>query len=144
VAAQPAPLSSTLVRRGQAQPVDPEAAVASAPQQPLQPQHPAAVAEAGAGRGDQMREAARVVTASEVAAPSFSEEDLPPELQFVSDEKPRLTPMNHRVPEDLAEGLRQMSLRTKKPAQVILADWMRDGLDRWHPQWRRVLPRKRG
>jgi hypothetical protein len=60
--------------------------------------------------------------------------------------KPRdivqLAAVHVRIPEQLARGLRLMSVLEGRQAQVIVAEMLEEHLTRWNPKWRESVPSK--
>lgn len=60
--------------------------------------------------------------------------------------KPReivqLAAVHVRIPEQLARGLRLMSVLEGRQAQVIVAEMIDEHLTRWNPKWRESVPPK--
>jgi len=76
--------------------------------------------------------------------------DQPPTETVVAQEsatlrmKPRetvqLSAVHVRIPEQLARGLRLMSVLEGRQAQVIVAEMLEEHLTRWNPKWRESVP----
>ena len=62
--------------------------------------------------------------------------------------KPRetvqLAAVHVRIPEQLARGLRLMSVLEGRQAQVIVAEMLEEHLARWNPRWRDSVPPREG
>ena len=60
--------------------------------------------------------------------------------------KPRetiqLAAVHVRIPEQLARGLRLMSVLENRQAQVLVAEMLEEFLTRWNPNWKQSVPPK--
>ena len=55
-------------------------------------------------------------------------------------ESVQLAAVHVRIPEQLARGLRLMSVLEGRQAQVIVAEMLEEHLDRWNANWRASVP----
>jgi hypothetical protein len=63
-------------------------------------------------------------------------------LQMKPRETVQLAAVHVRIPEQLARGLRLMSVLEGRQAQVIVAEMLEEHLTRWNPKWRDSVPRR--
>ena len=118
--AQPSPLSSGLIRKGEAKPVSPEIAAGPAAQPAAsEPALPPAMPAA-------QPEVPRNEPQGAQGAPSMTLEDLP----IPPDTVPRAL-VSFRAPVQLTEELRLMAFETRRPKQELLTEFLSDGLKRW-------------
>ena len=102
-----------------------------------------------AGEGGQPAEAEAPTVASEppaIAAVAPRPEPTPPErsLRMKPRDTVQLAAVHVRIPEQLARGLRLMSVLEDRQAQVIVAEMLEEFLTRWNPRWRDSVPPKDG
>ena len=65
-------------------------------------------------------------------------------LQMKPREIVQLTAVHVRIPEQIARGLRLMSVLEGRQAQVIVAEALEAKLSAWNPKWREAVPSKGG
>jgi hypothetical protein len=92
-------------------------------------------------------ESAEASPSSAPEIPSPSEElDRSPDMAAALQMKPRetvqLAAVHVRIPEQLARGLRLMSVLEGRQAQVIVAEMLEEHLTRWNPKWRDSVPQR--
>lgn len=63
-------------------------------------------------------------------------------LRMKPRETVQLAAVHVRIPEQLARGLRLMSVLEGRQAQVIVAEMLEEHLTRWNPRWRDSVPSK--
>jgi TorA maturation chaperone TorD len=61
-------------------------------------------------------------------------------LRMKPRETVQLAAVHVRIPEQLARGLRLMSVLEGRQAQVIVAEMLEEHLTRWNPRWRETVP----
>jgi len=61
-------------------------------------------------------------------------------LQMKPREAVQLAAVHVRIPEQLARGLRLMSVLEGRQAQMIVAEMLEEHLTRWNPRWRDSVP----
>jgi len=118
--AQPLPLSSSLIRKGEARAVSPDQAIAPPPaaaQRPIASPIPAEPVE---------QPPALTPAPHPVQEPESTLDDLPAPPDVVP-----LVMVSFRAPVKLAEELRVMAFETRRPKQDILTDLLAEGLKRW-------------
>jgi hypothetical protein len=54
----------------------------------------------------------------------------------------QLAAVHVRIPEQLARGLRLMSVLENRQAQVLVAEMLEEFLTRWNPAWKQSVPPK--
>jgi hypothetical protein len=64
----------------------------------------------------------------------------PGALRMKPRETVQLAAVHVRIPEQLARGLRLMSVLEGKQAQVIVAEMLDEHLTRWNPRWKESVP----
>lgn len=69
-------------------------------------------------------------------------QDDPGALRMKPRETVQLAAVHVRIPEQLARGLRLMSVLEGRQAQVIVAEMLEEHLTRWNPRWRDSVPSK--
>lgn len=99
------------------------------------------VPEAPAGQGGLLPEAVAVVRTMEAVVPAPDRQvfDLKPVREMPIERRP----INHRVPIDVAYGLKTMAEYTGQREQDLLTNALTRMLDDWHPKWRDALPQIR-
>jgi len=121
VATEPQPLDSLqLIRRKR---------VGEEAQQPVLPEDPPA--------------AALELVAGTIAVPEPVKTGGDPEtaaLRMKARETAQLAAVHVRIPEDIARGLKLMSVFENRQAQVIVAGAIEAALNAWNPRWRETLP----
>jgi hypothetical protein len=65
-----------------------------------------------------------------------------PSMKMKPREVVQLTAVHVRIPEQIARGLRLMSVLENVQAQVLVAEALEDRLNRWNPAWRDSVPPK--
>jgi hypothetical protein len=65
-------------------------------------------------------------------------------LRMKPRETVQLAAVHVRIPEQLARGLRLMSVLEGRQAQVIVAEMLEEHLARWNPRWRDSVPPRKG
>jgi hypothetical protein len=102
----------------------------------------------GEGGQETSEVALPVETPPAPAAPSAAEEARPQEDTGALRMKPRetvqLAAVHVRIPEQLARGLRLMSVIEGKQAQVIVAEMLEEHLTRWNSRWKESVPSRDG
>ena len=68
--------------------------------------------------------------------------ETPAALQMKPRETVQLAAVHVRIPEQLARGLRLMSVLEGRQAQVIVAEMLEAHLTRWNPKWRDNVPQR--
>jgi len=61
-------------------------------------------------------------------------------LRMKARETAQLAAVHVRIPEDIARGLKLMSVFENRQAQVIVAGAIEAALNAWNPRWRETLP----
>lgn len=61
-------------------------------------------------------------------------------LRMKARETVQLAAVHVRIPEQLARGLRLMSVLEGRQAQVIVAEMLEEHLTKWNPRWRESVP----
>jgi hypothetical protein len=102
-----------------------------------------------AGEGGQPAEAEGPTVASEpppiaAVAPRPEAPRPEPSLRMKPRDTVQLAAVHVRIPEQLARGLRLMSVLEDRQAQVIVAEMLEEFLTRWNPRWRDSVPPKDG
>jgi hypothetical protein len=102
-----------------------------------------------AGEGGQPAEAEAPTVASEpppiaAVAPRPEPPRPEPSLRMKPRDTVQLAAVHVRIPEQLARGLRLMSVLEDRQAQVIVAEMLEEFLTRWNPRWRDSVPPKDG
>lgn len=82
------------------------------------------------------------VPAASPAADSARSQDDARALRMKPRETVQLAAVHVRIPEQLARGLRLMSVLEGRQAQVIVAEMLEEHLTRWNPRWRDSVPSK--
>ena len=105
-----------------------------------------------AGEGGQEPPEISATPVAEIPAPPATAGSPAPESARSRDDagalrmKPRdtvqLAAVHVRIPEQLARGLRLMSVLEGRQAQVIVAEMLEEHLTRWNPRWRDSVPSK--
>ena len=80
------------------------------------------------------------VEARPAPEPAKPQED--PALRMKPRETVQLAAVHVRIPEQLARGLRLMSVLEGRQAQVIVAEMLEDHLNRWNPRWKESVVTK--
>jgi hypothetical protein len=100
------------------------------------------------GEGDQETPEANPSPTPEMqAAPPMRAEEAPETaagLRMKPRETVQLAAVHVRIPEQLARGLRLMSVLEGRQAQVIVAEMLEEHLTRWNPRWRETVPAREG
>ncbi len=80
-------------------------------------------------------------------APSEARQPEPEEaatLRMKPRETVQLAAVHVRIPEQLARGLRLMSVLEGRQAQLIVAEMLEEHLTKWNPRWRDSVPPREG
>lgn len=72
------------------------------------------------------------------AQPAAAEPE--PALRMKPREMVQLAAVHVRIPEQLARGLRLMSVLEDRQAQILVAEMLEEFLSRWNPRWRDSVP----
>lgn len=93
-----------------------------------------------------IEEPSQVIPAPPVIAPERQPPSVAPDatLRMKPREMVQLAAVHVRIPEQLARGLRLMSVLEGRQAQVIVAEMLEEHLGRWNPRWRESVPPKAG
>jgi hypothetical protein len=65
-------------------------------------------------------------------------------LRMKPRETVQLAAVHVRIPEQLARGLRLMSVLEGRQAQVIVAEMLEEHLTKWNPKWKDSVPSRGG
>jgi hypothetical protein len=94
-----------------------------------------------AGEGGQQSDVPEIAAPQAPKAPSGIDET---PLRMKPRDLVQLAAVHVRIPEQLARGLRLMSVLEGRQAQVIVAEMLEDHLTKWNPRWRESVPPKEG
>ena len=95
--------------------------------------------------GEGVQESPEVSPENQSAQPTPTlEAEEPAALRMKPRETVQLAAVHVRIPEQLARGLRLMSVLEGRQAQVIVAEMLEEHLTRWNPKWRESVPAREG